>query len=307
MNRPLNATRLNETICQTGLSGDLHARLWLPDAMPVRGCVIIVHGLGEHGQRYRDVAAHLAEQGWASFAADLIGHGHSPGRRGHIPSYHKLMQDIHAMRRTASECLGNLGHAAATPQVVLGHSMGGNLAVNYALRRHEFDQSLEDCAGLILSAPMLLPTNAPSRHQIFAAWLTGFLIPWFTVRAPVDTSKLTRNPDTVSKLRDDPLMHGRISVYLATQLLAQGRYALDNAGQIDLPTMVMHGEEDPITSYRASESFALRAGDHVHFASFPDMLHEIFHETEATIVFETLTRWLDDLVAPKLHRHEPES
>ena len=259
--------------------------------MPIVGCVIMVHGLGEHSGRYRAVAEQLARCGWASLIADLPGHGMSPGRRGHAPSYLGLLQDIDAMRLTMQRLY------PTTPQVLLGHSMGGNLAVNYVLRQGELDASLEKLAGLVLSGPMFLPTNPPNRTQIFAAWLTGFLVPWFTVRTPVDTGRLTNNPDTVKLIREDPLMHGRISIYLATQLLAQGRFALDHAASVDVPTLLMHGEDDPITSFRASESFAIRAGEQVKFVAFPSMLHEIFHETNSEVVFQTLCQWLEKQIA----------
>lgn len=256
--------------------------------------MIIVHGLGEHGGRYQPVASELARFGWASLAADLQGHGNSPGRRGHASSYFGLLQDIDAMRSTVQRQL------PASPQVLLGHSMGGNLAANYVLRRGELDATLGQLSGLVLSGPMFLPTNPPNRTQVFAAWLTGHALPWLTVRAPVDINKLTRNPSTAAALREDALAHSRISVYVATQLLAQGRFALDHAASINIPTLIMHGEDDPVTSYRASQSFAIRAGKQVQFVSFPGMLHEIFHETDAAIVYDTLHTWLDQLpIAPK--------
>jgi len=284
---------LVETHCQTGQGDRLFARMWTPATTPIVGCVIIVHGLGEHSGRYRPVAEQLARCGWATLAADLPGHGMSPGRRGHLPSYFGLLQDIDAMRLTMQRL------QPAMPQVLLGHSMGGNFAVNYVLRQDELDASLEQLAGLVLSGPMFLPTNPPNRTQIFAAWLTGLLVPWFTVRTPVDTDKLTNNTETVKSIREDPLMHGRISIYLATQLLAQGRFALDHAASVNVPTLLMHGEDDPITSYRASESFAIRAGEQVEFAAFPSMLHEIFHETNSEVVFQKLRQWLGKQIADR--------
>lgn len=276
--------------CTTGRQNQLFARLWQPVDQPTVGCVVIVHGLGEHGGRYEPVVRQLASFGWASLVADLPGHGRSPGRRGHAPSYFGMLRDIDAMRSTAQQMLPTV------PQVLLGHSMGGNLAANYVIRRSELDASLGALAGLVLSGPMFLPTNPPNRTQVFAAWATGYLVPWLTVRTPVDINKLTRNPSTAKAIRSDDLVHGRISVYIATQLLAQGRFALDHAAAIQMPTLVMHGEKDPITSYRASESFAIRAGEHVKFVSFPGMLHEIFHETEAVKVYQTLRSWLTKLV-----------
>jgi len=289
---------LIETHCQTGRNDRLFARLWTPATTPIVGCVIIIHGLGEHSGRYQPVAAQLARCGWATLIADLPGHGSSPGRRGHVPSYCRLLQDIDAMRLTMQH------RYAAIPQVLLGHSMGGNLAVNYVLRRTELDPSLGKLTGLVLSGPMFLPTNPPNRKQIFAAWLTGLIVPWFTIQSPVDTAKLSNNSETVKLIREDPLMHGRISLYLATQLLAQGRFALDHAADVDVPTLLLHGEDDPITSYRASESFAIRAGDRVEFRSFPSMLHEIFHETNSEVVFQTLCQWLGRVLSRKAEVQE---
>mgnify|MGYP002402664132 CR=1 FL=1 len=280
------ALTLTEEPLSTGIEGNLYARLWRPVDRASSGCVVIVHGLGEHGQRYRPVAERLADHGWATLTADLPGHGQSPGRRGHIRSYRRTLVEVAAMLRTASE------RTAGVPLVLLGHSMGGNLAANYILRRREVAAEAPEPVGLVLSGPMFLPQQPPPRPQIFAAWLTGQLLPWWTIRTPVKTDQLSHDETVLQCAREDPLMHNRLSLYLATQLLAQGRHALDHAERLDLPTLVLHGEADPITSYRASESFALRAGDQATFVSFPGMLHEIFHEPDRDQVFRVLQGWL---------------
>jgi alpha-beta hydrolase superfamily lysophospholipase len=281
---------IHETI-RSGTRADLHGYLWSPEDGELQGCVVIVHGLGEHGRRYQPLAEQLATAGWASLTADLPGHGHSAGRRGHVRSYRRLLVEISAMLRSAADRWPEL------PLVLLGHSMGGNLAANYVLRRHEIAAEAPEPSGLVLSAAMFLPQRPPPRPHIFAAWLTGYLLPWWTIRAPVDTDRLTRNQAVIDVIREDPLMHNRLSLYLGTQLLAQGRHALDNAGRLDVPTLVLHGEDDPITSYRASESFAARAGDRATCVSFPGMLHEIFHETDRDHVFKILLDWLVKLRA----------
>ncbi len=280
---------LQEETLRTGMRADLHARVWRPADCEVQGCLVIVHGLGEHGQRYQPLAKRFAGQGWATLTADLPGHGHSPGRRGHIRSYRRLLVEISTMLHSAAERFPNL------PLVLLGHSMGGNLAANYILRRREVAPEAPEPIGLVLSGAMFLPQQPPPRPQIFAAWLTGHLLPWWTIRAPVDTDRLTHNQAIVQAIRDDPLMHNRLSLYLGTQLLAQGRHALDNADRLDVPTLVLHGQDDPITSYRASESFAVRAGKIATFVSFPGMLHEIFHESDREQVLSVLQDWLSNV------------
>jgi len=282
---------LTEEPLSTGIEGNLYARLWRPADRSSSGCVVIVHGLGEHGQRYRPVAEWLAESGWATLTADLPGHGNSPGRRGHIRSYRRTLVEISTMLRTAYE------RTAGVPLVLLGHSMGGNLAANYILRRHEIAAEAPEPVGLVLSGPMFLPQQPPPRPHIFAAWLTGQLLPWWTIRTPVKTDQLSHDETVLQCVREDPLMHNRLSLYLATQLLAQGRHALDHAARLDLPALVLHGEADPITSYRASESFAVRAGEQATFVSFPGMLHEIFHEPDRQQVFRVLQAWLQKVRA----------
>ena len=142
--------RVGEQTVRTGQHGQLHGRFWAADG-DTRGGVIIVHGLGDHGGRYRELAQSLTAQGWAVFAFDLIGHGRSPGARGRVDRYDRLLADIAHARETMDNLL------PGKTQVLLGHSMGGNLALNYLLRRHHFQPVRSDLAGMALCGPMLLP------------------------------------------------------------------------------------------------------------------------------------------------------
>ncbi len=54
---------------------------WLPDAAEVRAVVVIVHGFGEHSDRYDWVAGRLTGAGYAVYASDHRGHGRSQGPR----------------------------------------------------------------------------------------------------------------------------------------------------------------------------------------------------------------------------------
>ena len=73
---------MNPVITDDGLS--LRLRIW-PAGEPRRGAVVLVHGLGEHIDRYDHVARRLNGQGFAVVGHDQRGHGRSPGPRGGMP------------------------------------------------------------------------------------------------------------------------------------------------------------------------------------------------------------------------------
>ena len=146
-----------ETRFKTGRDSTLQGWIWRCDSLfdadnaDSNGVVIIAHGLGDHGGRYRDFAQRLNKKGWHVVAFDLLGHGESPGRRGCVDSYDGVLSDIGTVRRDVQKRL------PGARQVLLGHSMGGNLAVNYALRQQEF---IGDGGNTVSYTHLTLPTKA---------------------------------------------------------------------------------------------------------------------------------------------------
>lgn len=69
---------------------------WLPAREAPWAALTIVHGFGDHGERFAGMGTSLAAMGVALTAVDLIGHGRSPGRRGCITSYEQLLDDVEA-------------------------------------------------------------------------------------------------------------------------------------------------------------------------------------------------------------------
>jgi alpha-beta hydrolase superfamily lysophospholipase len=275
----------------TGLDERLHACLWTPSvdttgSPRVVGVLVAVHGLGDHTGRFANVAESLCEIGWATLAFDLPGHGKSPGTAGKIDSFDSILNDIAAARATASAAFPDV------PQVLLGHSMGGNFATNYVLRIRDSAHEGTPLAGLVLCAPMLLPPRPMPRPFIFAAWLTGYLVPWVQFRRDVDAATLTGDEDEVRAIAADPLMHSQISMYLATQLVSQGRWAIDHAREIDLPTLIMYGEADQLIDRAACDHFAIRIGESATLVTWPHTRHALFHDRDRIFVIQRLKQWL---------------
>ena len=268
----------------TGKTGILHGSLWSPTSP--RGVVIMIHGLGDYGSRFRRFAADLVAAGWAVLALDLPGHGDSPGRRGDA-KYSDLLMHVAAARRQMSE------RFPGRVQVVFGHSMGGNLAINYSLRRDELHRgNPPDLGGVILCAPMLMPPRSLPRPQIFAAWLTGRMVPWWTLSAAADVGKLTGDELAAQAIREDPHRHSRLTLRLGTDLIAQGRFAMDRASDVDVPTMILFGDADDLIDQHACRHLAMRIGDHAECQCWAGQRHDLLHDTGATAVTGSIASWL---------------
>ncbi len=267
---------------------DLYARLWHRGDGTELGVVILVHGLGDHGGRFASFAKRMLRRRWAVFAFDLPGHGRSPGRRGTVKSYDSILQIIASSRRLLWDRFGE------KDQVVVGHSMGGNFAVNYALRRDEFDSvSTPDLSGLVLVAPMLMPPTFLDRPKLFAAWGTGQLFRWIQISKPARVEQLTRDQEAAERLRADPLQHSHVSLYLATQLLAQGRFALDHAAEIETPTLIMQGTEDELIDQAACRNLALRMRDRGESVRWSGGRHDLIHDVDADAVADQMAGWMN--------------
>lgn len=137
---------LNEKAYQLSVDGvTVAVTLYLPARTPI-AAIQIVHGLAEHGGRYRHVAEYWRERGYAVVVHDHRGHGRSVARdedAGCLPPG----TDVHAMVADIGRVHDDLvGRFPALPVVMYGHSMGSILAQSYALR---FGHRL---SGLILSA-----------------------------------------------------------------------------------------------------------------------------------------------------------
>jgi len=259
---------------------DMYGRAWAPEAAP-KAVILLVHGLGEHVGRYDHVAAALTEKGYAMLGFDLRGHGKSGGPRGHTPSYETLFDDIAAFKQQIDE------HYPGSSCYLYGHSLGGNLVLNYVLRRKP------DMKGVIATAAWLKMAYEPKAYQLLLARLMIGIFPGFSQPNNLNTDNLSRDPDVVQKYETDPLVHDRISAGLFFGIYKNGLWALEHAAEFPLPLLLMHGGDDKIISAQACQEFAARADGKVTFKLWDDLYHEIHNEPEQQQVFAYMIDWLD--------------
>jgi alpha-beta hydrolase superfamily lysophospholipase len=117
-------------------------------------------------------------------------------------------------------------------------------------------------------------------------------MPWIQIERPVDVEMLTTDREQANLITEDPWMHTRIRLYLATQLLSQCRWALDHARRIDVPALVMYGADDALIDRSACQNLAIRGGEHVTLRQWEGLRHDLFHDRGSEDVFQVISSWL---------------
>lgn len=254
-----------------------------------RGTIYIVHGLGEHGGRYARLADAFCKQGFRVIAFDQQGHGHSPERRGCIESYDSLLDDIGALLQWGAR------DGQAAPHILFGHSMGGNLVLNYALRKPYLPHAV------ISSSPMIRAARPPGPLFERAARILLRIAPNLRIKSSPRVERLMSDPDEQELLRQDAMFHAQLSLRLGGALLDTGRWALQNAHRLKIPTLLSHGTQDDLTCPQASLEFAQRAGEHCRLQLLPDELHDPFRGLDREAVIHSFVEFLHPFV-PKASR-----
>jgi len=272
-----------------GADGLLFTRRVCRPREGARAVLAVVHGYGEHGGRYHDLAADLAVHGCSVYVYDLRGHGRSGGRRGHIRRFAEYLDD------TAVYLDGVRREAEGRPVFLLGHSMGGLIAASYAEQR-----PVGDLAGLILSAPFLRFAMQVPALKVGAARVASVLAPSVNVGNTLDPAGLSHDEAVVAAYRTDPLNHRAATARWAAELLSAQTAALAAADRISPPLLVMAGEADPIADPSgARELFEAAASPDKTYRGYPGYFHEIFNETGRDVPIADLAAWVEQrLPAP---------
>lgn len=259
----------------------LCAYRWVPTSEP-KGVICLVHGLGEHSNRYAHVATALNKAGYSFVAFDLRGHGKSQGQRGHSPSLKTLHEDIATLIDEVKRETSDL------PIFLYGHSLGGMLVLSY-ITRHS-----PQLAGVVSTGPILRPGFNPPAWQLSLGRIMRRLMPTFSMANGLDRSGLSRDTEVVHAYNTDPLVHDRVSAQLGIDFLEEGLWLLQSAPKFQIPILLMHGSLDRICSPQASMEFAKTAGDPVTLKIWDGLYHEIHNELEKDQVFQYLIQWLNE-------------
>jgi acylglycerol lipase len=257
----------------------IHARTWLPAGAPI-GVVVIAHGFAEHGGRYAAVAERLVADGIAVRAADHRGHGLSEGKRTSIVRFGDYVDDLTTVIAQARARWPSLRI------VLLGHSMGGLVALDLAVRPGG------PVDGLVLSAPAACPREV-SRFTLAAGRALSRVAPNTGVlRLPLN--RISRDPAVVDAYNKDPLVFRTpIRARLGAEMLDAMDLVEAGLPSLRTPLLVMQGTADGLVDPGCGPHVYDRAGSEDKTLKMYDGLwHEIFNEPERDHVLDDLTGWL---------------
>ena len=261
----------------------LPGRAWIANSP--RGLIAILHGVGEHCGRYAALAADLVARGFTTIALDLPGHGTTTGPRGDVPSWELIRDRAAPAMFTASGSLP--GQPAGLPRVLLGHSMGGVLALDFALAHPR------DLAAVVASAPAL-HTTMPPWWKLALANAARVTVPAAGFPNGLDENAISRDPEVLKARAADPLVHDRISPRLYFQFNEARQRVLMNARRLQVPCLVLQGEADRVVLPSGAEAFAAAAPPRTtKLIRYPDAYHEVFNDPGRERVIHDLVRWLE--------------
>ncbi len=250
-----------------------------PNSQP-HSVICLVHGYGEHSMRYHSWAQKFVAEGFAFFAWDHAGHGQSDGKKGHIRSMQQFINEIEVAIDKCNEII------PGSPITLYGHSMGGNIALNYAIKKQE------KIKLLIATSPWLELAKPVSPILRFAVKVLSATLPSITLKAPLDPKAITHVEEEAYKYANDALNHTRITPRLLHTITQKGQFAMHRACKIRLPALMLHGNADSITSFRSTSQTALTM-EKCSFIPWNGMYHELHHETVRNEVFSIMVEWLN--------------
>ena len=206
--------------------------------------VILIHGLAASLHDWDDLIPDLARNGYAAFALDLLGHGDSP--KPNSRAYHMDWVFEHFVHWMTSLRL-------TEPAILIGHSLGGYIALEYARRFPAWTRSLVLVNPFYSLSQLPFLLRRTYRHPSLSSMISLQLPEWI-FRLIIDATSISMGHSTgaVHALPG----HVRAQTALDYTRTASGVYNIPNTmgdltehlPSISLPALVVWGSRDQTLS-----------------------------------------------------------
>ncbi len=258
-----------------------------------KAVVYLLHGIGEHCGRYDKVGDSFNDEGIALIGMDLRGHGRSPGKRGHIGDRDIVRKDIDNLTLLIKE------KYPGVPLINYGHSLGGNISLDYRLR----GELSAEPAGYLITSPWIKLVR-PIPDALYNVVKVGDKIMPKAAIAQNIENKMLGNIEIIESEDDIDLRHQKISLHTAVQGFDIAKELMNNTvkdiyGGGQKPMLLMHGSNDPICDVTGSRAIAKNYGDICEYVEWEGYLHELHKGTNDKPyepILDMMTSWILETV-----------
>lgn len=264
-------------LAEAGLQ-TLALRSW-PSAGPPRAVILALHGFGDAGElAYAEAAAYWSARGIAVYAPDQRGFGANPGRK-RWPGPDALVADAVAVSRDLR------ARHAGLPLVVIGHSMGGGVALAAAAEGLDAD-------ALVLAGPAIAGGPALNPALRAAAFALAAVLPdkrW--TGEGVVSIQPTDNPAAIAKALADPAHFSDPSsreLYGLVRLMDKAAAA---APGVAIPTLTLMGARDEVLRPERVRAVHDTIPGGLGFRSYPEGWHWLFRDLQAERVWRDVAEF----------------
>lgn len=253
----------------------------VPDRTPV-GRVLMIHGIGEHSARHINTFEFLTKLGFEVIRFDLRGSGRSGGPRQWVEKFDDYVSDAVQVLNWIQSSLSPL------PLFVLGHSLGGAIALYFASSYGKI------FSGLILSAPAYKIGGAISPLKLKVGRLLERLTPTLKVPKGTSSAGISRDPRAVLEYDQDPLSCHFNTVQQANEVLRAIEKMPQIAKQVHCPVLIAHGTHDQIILLEGSFEITRNLGaTDKTLLILPGVFHEPHNDYDKELYFASLQQWIE--------------
>lgn len=252
---------------------------WEARAHGAGGFVLVnVHGLGDHSGLYPTIADYFPARGISVWMYDARGNGRSPGRQGHVGHWSQYRDDLRRFLLLVRQ------HEPG-PVVLLGHSLGGLVVLDFAIEHPGEVRAIVAAApplGRIGTSPLLLAL----------AQVASRVWPSFRLRTGLDLSKVAQDARVRDAITADPLFHRWASARLGTETLATRDRIHREAHRLRDPVLLLHGSDDQMVSIDGSRRLAAAQPGRVELREYPGAWHALFADVGYEERLRHVGEWL---------------
>lgn len=270
----------------------LYYRRWaVVPGQPRQGVVVLLHRGHEHSGRMAHLVDELQLADHEFYAWDARGHGRSPGRRGHSPSFATSVRDLQSF-------VDHLAHVHGVKQEdihVVAQSVGAVLAATWV---HDYAPRVR---GVTLASPAFQVKLYVPFARAGLKLLTALRGDFF-VNSYVKARFLTHDAERIASYERDPLITRPISAKVLLGLYDAAERVVGDAAAITAPVQLLISGADWVVHAAPQHRFFERLSSPV---KEKHVLPGFYHDTLGERDRATAVRSIRDFIL-KLAEQRPQ-